>query len=154
MKDFLHYFRVSKYDPAFRVGSVYQKEEWTSYSDVGLCFDGIMFTEEDYCRTEKQYIRFFRRILQETSTDRVKIAKLERYKPAIWRRGQMLRDERLNSFLRDCLREKCWGRLENDVLAFEFGDDYYLHLACGVDRETLESVVKEEGLFLEEWVPF
>ena len=40
------------------------------------------------------------------------------------------------------------------MLAFEFGYDYYLHLACGVDRETLESVVKEEGLFLEEWVPF
>ena len=154
MKVFLHHYRVSKYDPAFCVDGVYQKEEWTSYSDVGLCFDGIMFTEEDYCRTEKQYIRFFRRILQETSTDRVEIVQLERYKPVLWRRGQMLCGEQLDSFLRDCLREKCWGRLENAALAFELGYDYYMHLACGIDHEAMESIVKEEGLFLEEWVPF
>ena len=107
-----------------------------------------MFTEADYCRTENHYLRFFRRILQETNTDGVKIAQLERYKPVPWRLGQILRGERLDSFLRDCLREKCWGRLENDALVFEFGYDYYLHLACGVDRETVEAAVKEEGLFL------
>ena len=154
MKDFQYHYRISKYDPAFRIDGVYQKEEWTSYSDIGRCFDGIAFTEADYCRTENQYLRFFRRILRETNTDQVQIAKLERYKPVLWRRGQMLCGERLESFLRDCLREKCRGRLENDALALEFGYDYYLHLACGVDRETMESSVREEGLFLEEWVPF
>ena len=150
----MNYYRISKYDPASRVNGVYQKDEWTSYSDVGLIFDGVMFTEADYCRTENQYLQFFLRILQETNTDGVKIAQLERYKPVPWRLGQILRGERLDSFLRDCLREKCWGRLENDALVFEFGYDYYLHLACGVDRETVEAAVKEEGLFLEDWHPF
>ena len=32
-------YRISKYDPQFRVNGAYQKNEWTSISDIGKVFD-------------------------------------------------------------------------------------------------------------------
>ena len=37
------YYRISKYDPAYRVDGVYQKDEWTAFSDIGKEYDGTRF---------------------------------------------------------------------------------------------------------------
>lgn len=36
--------------------SCYQKDEWTSVSDIGKVFEGVILTKEEYLRVEKQHI--------------------------------------------------------------------------------------------------
>lgn len=51
-------YRVSKYDPQYRINGIYQKDEWTAISDVGKVYEGKMFTEDEYCNVEQSYVDF------------------------------------------------------------------------------------------------
>lgn len=51
-------YRISKYDPQFRVNGAYQKNEWTSVSDIGKVFDDGVLTLAEYLRVENEYIQF------------------------------------------------------------------------------------------------
>lgn len=52
-------YRISKYDPQFRVNGSYQKNEWTSISDIGKVFDDGVLTLAEYLRVENEYIQFW-----------------------------------------------------------------------------------------------
>ena len=57
MDDVVFEYRVTKYNPAFRESSgAYTQDEWTSVSDIGGFFDGIILTTEDYHRVENAYV--------------------------------------------------------------------------------------------------
>ena len=51
-------YRISKYDPQFRVNGAYQKNEWTSISEIGKVFDDGVLTLAEYLRVENEYIQF------------------------------------------------------------------------------------------------
>ncbi len=37
-------YRITKYDPAFRIDGKYTKDEWTSIHDIGKIYNGCIFT--------------------------------------------------------------------------------------------------------------
>jgi hypothetical protein len=45
-------YRVTKYDPAHRAASGAYRDEWTSFSDIGRSFGGVILTVEQYQRIE------------------------------------------------------------------------------------------------------
>ena len=50
-------WRITKYNPAFRdERGVYLKDEWTSVSDVGKSFDGVVLTFKEYREIEDNYV--------------------------------------------------------------------------------------------------
>lgn len=48
----MNYYRISKYDPQYRIDGIYQKDEWTSMSDIGNIYGGKVFTEDEYYKVE------------------------------------------------------------------------------------------------------
>ena len=54
----MHQYRITKYDPRYRLNGAYTKEEWTDVSDVGRTFDGVPLTLQEYERVEQQHIDF------------------------------------------------------------------------------------------------
>lgn len=53
----MHHWHISKYDRQDRDddGS-YRDAEWTSMSDIGIAFNGVTLTREEYVRVERLYI--------------------------------------------------------------------------------------------------
>ena len=65
---------ITKYNPIYRNEfGLYQKNEWTSISDVGKQYDGKEFTLEDYLRIEEKYVNAFFIILNFFNAKGVKI---------------------------------------------------------------------------------
>lgn len=48
-------YRVTKYNPAFRIDGKYTRNEWTSISDIGKNYDGETFTLSAYEKVESHY---------------------------------------------------------------------------------------------------
>ena len=155
MKQYQYYYRVSKYNPSFRKDGKYAKNEWTSYSDIGGSFDGYVLTRKDYLRIEEQYIRFVLDLVDIGKCNELKIVYFESSRDSIWKVGQTFSNkEVLIDFLRDCMREKCWGQLEDDNLLFEPGYDFYIHIGCNLPQEVVRIIAVKNQLFLESWEPF
>ena len=49
-------YRITKYNPANRINGAYMSDEWTSISDIGKVFNGIILSQDTYLKTEKAYI--------------------------------------------------------------------------------------------------
>ncbi len=121
-------------------------------SDIGKCFSGVVFSAAEYTETEGRYLACVERILQACAVDALTISGLEDYDhTTAWENGQILRGEALLRFLRDGLREICWGRLTGSGVSLDFGYDYYLHIGCPLNRDELEAIVHAHGLFPEPW---
>ena len=154
MRQYKYYYRVSKYDPAFRNGGVFTKADWTSYADIGKAFEGHMFTLEDYLRVEKRYIQFILDVVNACKGNKLRLVYLEASEDLLWRVGQTLSDNDLIGFWEDCMREKCWGQLENDTLLIEHGYDFYVHIGCNLPQETVKCIAANNQLYVELWEPF
>ena len=73
----MNYFRLSKYNPLYRVDGIYQREEWTSIYDVGTVYNGAKLTMPEYERVETEYIDFVVDVIESSSIKEVKIAYIE-----------------------------------------------------------------------------
>ena len=73
----MNYFRLSKYNPLYRVDGIYQREEWTSIYDVGTVYNGAKLTMTEYERVETEYINFVVDVLESSGINEVKIAYIE-----------------------------------------------------------------------------
>ena len=107
----MNYFRLSKYNPIYRVDGIYQREEWTSICDVGNIYNGIKFTMQEYERVETEYIDFVVDVLENSGIKEVKIAYIEPGKKRCWRKNKTLNIESVRQFIRDCMREYCCGQI-------------------------------------------
>lgn len=142
-------FRISKYEPQFRQNNRYLKDEWTDYSDIGKMFNGIPLTEREYFSTEKQYISCLINILESAKVESISIESLEDYDKTIWYNKQRLTMENIPEIIRDCLRNKCWCRLEGDGAYIHFGYDYYVYLGIELPYIVTESICRRYKLFCE-----
>ena len=135
-------YRISKYNPCFRVNGIYIKEEWTSIGDVGKCFDGKCFTLDEYIATENNYVIFVDRIIQMTKTDLFKITGLEDD-------SHNCQYEKVSSVVRGCLREEYWCRLVASSLEISFGYDYYVYAKCSLNYFQMMDMASDLELFVE-----
>ena len=47
-RNILKMHEIVKYPPQNYINGIYEKDEWTDYSDIGKVFDDKLFTLEEY----------------------------------------------------------------------------------------------------------
>lgn len=169
-------YRISKYDPQFRNDNgFYEKEEWTSYSDIGKIYEGRVMQTEDYLNIEKQYCNVIISILEQCHVDSLIICDLELY--SAWndirkqfqkkglrpeniqkeivktiRDGKRIAAKSLEEYFKLILRECFWCAFidENKTVRVEFGYDYYAYVFCSTIREEYIIECKRKGIFIEQ----
>ena len=146
-------YRISKYDPRFRLDGIYTRDEWTAYDDIGACFGGVTLTESAYLDVERRYLDCVGCICEQCGAFPLAIRnKEDSGHPVKWREGQSISDDvTLKAVLRDCLREGLWCRLIGEKAIVDTGYDYYVHLWCDLLPEVVTWITSEYGLFVEEW---
>ena len=147
----MNYYRISKYDPQYRVNGIYQKDEWTSISDIGNIYGGKVFTEDEYYKVEQSYVDFVLGVCKLQGIDRLAITGLENYKKLHWINGQQLITYQSGEFIKLCLREEIWGRLVSTGFVFETGYEYYIHIGCELGFVEVEQLARQSNLFVEKW---
>ncbi|HEX6673916.1 MAG TPA: hypothetical protein VF486_02670, partial [Actinomycetes bacterium] len=167
----MDWYRICKYDPAFRDGTgAYQRDEWTSVSDIGRTFDGVTLDASTYLATETAYVRAIREFMTDAGVTMLRVAALEpppdldplvkyqlpdaeplaRLAHEI-RDGMELSGTELDLACRLNLREVLWCRLEQPArLVVETSYDYYLHIGTAATSERAITKVHELGLFVHE----
>ncbi len=145
-------YRISKYNPAYRDGEKYIREEWTDYSDIGLSFSGEVLTKKEYLRVEQNYISCIIAILRLVGAQHLVVKNLENYEDTAWLSDQIIPVEHLSKILCDCLRNRCWCRLESNEMYIHFGYDYYVYISVDLPKDKVVMACKEFGLFCDEWV--
>lgn len=169
-----HQHEIVKYNPAFyNEDGVYCKDEWTSVSDIGKCFNGNVLTKEEYFAVENNYVDAVCEILQVVGTDNLTIEYIE--KDDEWieeqmvnskipeqdfqllpnakglKQGQIMSVNEFRNTARLCLREYIYiifsSRAYN--LKIEFGYDYYMYIACPLSKEKLSDITTRHSLFLD-----
>ena len=68
----VHYYRVTKYDPALRNESgAYTGEDWTMFSQIGESFGGVRLTLATYLEVEAKHLVVLASFLEESGTSSV-----------------------------------------------------------------------------------
>ena len=147
----MNYYRISKYDPQYRVNGIYQKDEWTAICDIGKVYDGKVFAEDEYYKVEQSYVDFVLGVCKLQGIDRLAITGLENYKKLHWINGQQLITYQSGEFIKLCLREEIWGRLVSKGFVFETGYDYYIYIGCELGFDEIEQLARQNDLFVEKW---
>jgi hypothetical protein len=160
-------WRVTKYDPAFRdARGAYLKGEWTSFSDVGKSFDGVVLTFEEYRKIEDAYVSTALSFISEAGLDALTVTYLESHRvsqarpedvrgiafdPKLARAGMSLSCEGIDDVWRLVLRELLWCKLESESgFYIHFGYDYYMYIGSPVPSENAVAYGRQRGLFIEE----
>lgn len=146
----MHQYRVTKYDPQYRVDGAYTRREWTSISDVGEVFDGAPFTIADYEEAEGRHIAFLCALAEQEGALPLTIDHLESdHVTCPWHDRQQLTLAGLPALLRDVLRERCWCRLTGRNFFIHFGHDYYMYVGCSLEAAEASSLAGRFRLFAE-----
>lgn len=163
-------YRITKYNPSFRNSlGWYEKNDWTSISDIGKTFDGKELNFEVYKKIEDAYIQAIMLFINFLKIDSLSVTYLEKPKkrpvPDIYCTkkmhelfkkisvGQELDTSKVADAARLMLRETLWCKLESkDTMFVHFGDDYYMFIVSSKALpHTLKNKIEESGLFVEEF---
>ena len=147
-------YRITKYNPVFRNRhGAYLRDEWTSFSDIGHSFAGVVLTHEEYQRVEDAYVTVAISFLRESGQSRLTVTGLEhnRRYPIDFTEGSVLGLEQLESVIRLILREKCWCRLEGSAGFLHFGWDYYMYTGVPSACPESQGLAKRLMVFVEEF---
>ncbi|WP_395743032.1 hypothetical protein [Prosthecobacter sp.] len=161
-------FRLTKYDPRFRhENGCYMSDEWTSVSDIGRAFNGVILTAAEYMRIESAYVAAMMSFCAACNLDGMVIDSLEMNEPD-WRKmdaaqipgmvsidrehdisdGLFVSTASLGSVIRSVMREEIWCRLSGAFESYiHFGYDYYSYLGSAVLTDG--SFMQDPLLFLE-----
>jgi hypothetical protein len=168
----MYSYRVTKYNPVFRnEKGTYQREEWTSFSDIGSVFGAVKLTPSEYSRVESLYISAIGSFMSLADIDSLKISGLEKKSYSLTENDQRyielypdrmtnlaesiqnndsLSDDKLNDFCKLCLRNQLWARLENESKMFvHFGNDYYMYVGISNTSKMVIEQIRSTGLFVE-----
>jgi hypothetical protein len=167
----MKWYRVCKYDPAFRdTTGAYQRDEWTSVSDIGRSFGGVTLDASTYLATETAYVRAMRAFMADAGVTALRVAALEPppdLDPLVEyglpdaeelarlardiRDGMELSGAALDQACRLNLREVLWCRLEHQGrFVVKTGYDYYLHIGTTANTERAIADVHELGLYVHD----
>ena len=148
----LYQFRVTKYDPKYRINGVYCKDEWTSYSDIGKKYNNKIFTITDYLKVEDAYLEVIKTALIKANVCQLKITDLEQFLQhdyCVSDHEMLTSVDDILGVSRDCLRETVWCKLVGDNFFIHFGYDYYMYIGCCIDKAVMNDIVSQQGLYLE-----
>lgn len=141
----MNHFRITKYNPIYRVDGKYIIDEWTDYSDIGK-----RVTVEEYLRIEKKYVDFIEYIVSDLIIDGFYIECYEKYdKSCSWRDKQYIHHQEISSIISDVLRNKCWCKLSNRKMYVHFGWDYYMYVGVFMSYNHISEICKKYDLFCE-----
>lgn len=143
-------YRISKYNPQFRVNDKYLINEWTSFSDIGNNFPQGVLSLEEYTIVENYYIKCVIDIMSKMNITELCINELEDYTDTNWKNKQNLSVQQVAYFMRDCLRDKCWAKLNGYNFYLHFGYDYYIYIGTDLDKKIIEEVAFKNSLYAEE----
>lgn len=147
----MHEYRVTKYDPQYRVNGAYTRAEWTSVADVGHSIGGKLLTTAEYEQMEQHHIDFLCELAELCGAFPLTVNAWENYTGKEWHEGQKLRREDLPRIVLSILREECWCRLNGENFFIHFGYDYYMYVGCGLQVEAVSALAGKYGLFCEEF---
>ena len=171
LEPLLNWYRVSKYDPAFRDETGrYLRDEWTSVSDMGRSFDGVTLDPPTYLAIETAYVRSVREFMIDAGVTSLRVTYLEPPSDLdpLWefglpdgeelaplarelREGAELGGAKLDRLLRLELREVLWCQLERPGrFVVNTGHDYYLHIGTAAPSERAIAKTHELGLFVHD----
>jgi hypothetical protein len=169
----MDWWRVSKYDPAFRDENyVYQRDEWTSAADIGHTYDGEMLDAETYLATETAHVEAVQAFMVDASVVALTVTSFQSPSERDYEyleklsvpdsqelarqmrqvhEGDELSGQELDRVLRLLLRKVFWCRL---VRADRFIVDVleYLYVCIGTVAPSERAIARtrELGLFVEE----
>ncbi len=162
----MYCYRITKYDPIHRSESgAYQKNEWTSFSDIGNTFDGVILTPEKYLCTEDAYVETISLFMDCLNVDSLIIRNLEKhnapkkdhfYSPEMVKvynaieNNKIVDKQTILMVARLCLRENMWCRLEADRMFVHFGYDYYMYVGSKNQPKNVIRKIEKLELFVEE----
>ena len=148
-------YRVTKYDPSLKDATGAYADcssSWTSRSDIGQVFGGLMLSEEVYLEVENSYLYSMKSFLDEAGIESLELKGLEyRDTPrdALWH-GRELSIAQSIDFARLVLRENAWGKLVVPGKAYvHFGYDYYMYIGVPSKCERSIAIARDLGLFVE-----
>jgi hypothetical protein len=148
-------YRVTKYSPDLRDSSGrYLGDDWTSVTQIGQSFGGVVLTEQEYKRVEHAFISVALAFLSEGGLAPLRVEGLEnaRRKPLTFREGTVLSTEQLRDVIGRILREGVWCRLQSYEGFLHFGRDYYMYVGVPHRCISAERKASELGLYVEEFV--
>lgn len=147
-------YRVTKYNPALRNPSgAFTGDEWTSATDIGRSFSGVLLTREEYKRVERAYVTAALAFLAEAGLTSMRVEALEnaRGEPLTVREGTVLSLEQVGDVIGRVLREEFWCRLEGVGGFIHFGWDYYMYVGVPNPCPTAQARAVKLGLYVEEF---
>lgn len=149
----MHQYRVSKYDPKYRINGAFTRDEWTGIADVGQIYDGKAFTMADYEQAEQHHIDFLCALAKQDNAFPLTICGYEAHGSECgWLDNQPVTPADLPTLLRDVLREECWCRLESKDFFIHFGYEYYLYVGCSFTQEGIAQLAQTYGLYADPMV--
>jgi hypothetical protein len=163
----MYSWRITKYDPLLRRNGIYQREEWTSFYEVGKVIDGKMLSFSEYFQIESAYVHAVLTIMDYLNISALQMEALEKYNTK-WEvknnsmypetliellhtayDGQLVPKAEIGQLVRLNLRENIWCKLENDRMFVHFGYDYYMYVGSLVPCSEVMKKFHSQGLFVE-----
>lgn len=168
----MYNWRITKYNPSNRDESGrYNVKDWTSFYDIGKEFNGEKVTVYDYLQVEEAYIRSILAFIDAHNINYMTVKELERPEESLQinRYTSLYTNDMINMYKtlkeddtlntteievlsRLILREHIWCKLQHGkTLYVHFGYDYYLYMGSPVKNEHVLNMIKQQGLFVEEF---
>ncbi len=139
-------YRISKYDPAFRINGVYTRDEWTDYGCIGKIFLGKRFTRREYVAAECCYLNTLRDVLEHLSITQMTKGEMEWNHNTFYRivksAPSTAHMDGILKFSKGCLRNKYWAKLLHPDLSIHFSLDYYMELCCDMSKLSKEEIYR------------
>ena len=146
----MHWYRITKYNPALRDHGVYTRDEWTSICDVGKSYYGVPFSMDEYLEVENNYITCVKSIMRYIGITAFAISELEVYSSDMnVENGETISGKRVDRTIRACLREEIWCVLLSKNMKVQFGYDYYMYIMCDMTESEAAKIATGCSLYAE-----
>lgn len=145
-------YRISKYDPQYRVNGIFAIHEWTSISDIGKIFDAGILSYEQYEKMEQIYIDCCIALIRCAGIKELSVSNPEYYDTDVHFAKSLSDEINYRQIIMCCLREKCWAKLEAKDFFIHFGYDYYIYVGTELPYFLVEEISRKHGLFCEQFL--
>lgn len=153
-------WRITKYNPKNRDkdGFYLDHEEWTCFSEVGT-----KVSEEDYLRTESNYINAITTFMDELGIKKLYLNDLEIWSDEVQNQnaspfltkmwvGKSVSTQEIKELAKLTLRNVIWCKLSYKNKFFvHFGYDYYMYIGTNMDSQNVRQKIEDTGLYVEEF---
>lgn len=142
-------YRITKYNPQYRLNGVYCKDEWTSMSDIGKKFEDSMLQPEEYLDVENRYIQCCMDVMKAAGIKKLSVSNPEIYYNKVVLPKTVCEEGEMREIIKWCLREMCWAKLKSKHFFIHFGYDYYMYIGTELPITTVLNIAQSCSLFCE-----